>query len=98
MGWNGDHQSGELAGDQIVIHFGGALTSVDAYTFGNSLIAFADTVRSVNALLNPEQNIEIRLEAVGPGSFRAVIKKLKKGLGGFFSHGIDNVFWAIVGG
>ena len=32
---------GDLGGDQIVIHFGGALTSVDAYTFGNSLIAFA---------------------------------------------------------
>ena len=29
---------GELKGDQIVIHYGGALTSVDAYTFANSLI------------------------------------------------------------
>ena len=85
----------ELTGDQIVIHFGGALTSVDVYTFGNSLIAFADTVRSVNAVLNPGQNIEVRLEAVGPGSFRAVIKRLKKGLG-IFSQGVDQIFWAIV--
>jgi hypothetical protein len=30
------------------------LTSVDAYTFGNSLIAFADTIRSVNSVFNPD--------------------------------------------
>jgi hypothetical protein len=87
---------GDLGGDQIVIHFGGALTSVDAYTFGNSLIAFADTIRAVNGVLNPEQNIEVRLEAVGPGSFRAVIKRLKKGLGGFFARGAEAVFWGII--
>ena len=84
---------GELGGDQIVIHFGGALTSVDAYTFGISLVAFADTIRAVNGILNPEQNIEIRLEAIGPGSFRAVVKRLKKGFGGFFARGAEAVFW-----
>ena len=41
-GGTGTIRLSELSGDQIVIHFGGALTSVDAYTFGNSLIAFAD--------------------------------------------------------
>jgi hypothetical protein len=87
---------GDLGGDQIVIHFGGALTSVDAYTFGNSLIAFADTVRAVNAVLNPEQSIEIRVEAIGPGSFRAVIKRMKRGLGGFFARGAEAVFWGII--
>jgi hypothetical protein len=87
---------GELRGDQIVIHFGGAVTSVDAYTFGNSLVAFADTIRSVNGIVNPGQNIEIRLEAIGPGSFRAVIKRLSKGLGGFFSRGAEVVFWGII--
>jgi hypothetical protein len=43
----------KLEGDQIVIHFGGSLTSVDAYTFANSLVAFADTIRAVNASINP---------------------------------------------
>lgn len=87
---------GDLGGEQIVVHFGGALTSVDAYTFGNSLIAFADTVRAVNGVLNPGQYIEIRLEAVGPGSFRAVVKRLKKGLGGFLARGAEAVFWGII--
>jgi hypothetical protein len=85
-----------LEGDQIVIHFGGALTSVDAYTFANSLVSFADTARAVNAVINPGQSIEIRLEAVGPGSFRAVIKRIQKGLGGFFSTGAQTVFWGII--
>ena len=85
-----------LDNDQIVIHFGGQLTSVDAYTFGNSLVSLADTIRAINETINPGQNIEVRLDAVGPGSFRAVIKKVKKGLGGFLSRAPENAFWAIL--
>ena len=88
---------GDFDTDQVVIHFGGALTSVDAYTFANSLVAFADTVRSVNAVINPRQNIEVRLEAIGPGSFRAVVKRVASGLGGFFSRGAEAVFWGVIG-
>ena len=88
---------GDLRGDQIVIHYGGALTSVDAYTFANSLIAFADTVRAVNSAIEPSLNIEIRLEAIGAGSFRAILRRMPKGLGGFFSRGAEAVFWGIVG-
>lgn len=86
----------ELDGDHIVIHYGGALKSVDAYTFANSLIAFADTIRSVNNLNDPNLTITVRVEAVGPGSFRAVIKKAYKGLGGFFSRGAENLLWASI--
>jgi hypothetical protein len=86
----------KFEGDQVVIHFGGTLATVDAYTFANSLIGFADTIRAVNKVLNPGQDIEIRLEAQGPGSYRAVIKRLKKGLGGFFSRGAEMLFWGVV--
>lgn len=82
--------------DLIVVHFGGALTSINAYTFANSLIAFANTARAVNATLYPGEEIEIRLEAIGPGSYRAVLRRIKAGLGGFFSDGAKNVFWALV--
>lgn len=85
-----------LDGEQVVIHFGGAIRSVDAYTFGNSLIAFADTVRAVNSVLDPNTPIEVRLEALGDGSFRAIVKRVKKGLGGFFSRGGEQLFWAAV--
>ncbi|MCW5696642.1 MAG: hypothetical protein KIS96_07885 [Bauldia sp.] len=86
-----------LRGDQIVIHYGGALTSVDAYTFANSLVAFADAARAVNAVINPGQNIEIRIEALGDGSFRAVVKRITKGIGGFFSKGVQPLFWGVIG-
>jgi hypothetical protein len=86
----------ELRNDQIVIHFGGAVRSVDAYTFGNSLLSFADTIRAVNAVINPEQNIEVRLEPVGPGSFRALIKSMRKGLGGFFSRSAEGILFGVI--
>ena len=84
-----------FGGETIVVHFGGQLTSVDAYTFANSLVAFADTVRGVNAQINPGQSIEVRLEAVGPGSFKAVIKYVKKGLVSLFASAPQNIFWII---
>ena len=85
----------EFQGDSIVIHFGGQLNSVDAYTFANSLISFADTVRLINAEINPGQDIDVRLDAVGPGSFKAVIKQVKKGLARLFTSAPQNVFWIL---
>jgi hypothetical protein len=87
---------GALKGDQIVIHYGGALTSVDAYTFANSLIEFADAVRAVNQAVDPKQNIEVRLEALDTGSFRAVLRRIPKGLGDFFSEGKKEIFWGLI--
>jgi len=86
----------EFGDDQIVIHFGGSVTSVDAYTFANSFVAFADTVRAVNSVINPAQGVEVRLEAIGPGSFRAVVRRMAKGIGGFFSDGSRRVFWGLI--
>lgn len=87
----------ELEGDQIVIHFGGELRSINAYTFANSLTAFADVATAVNTFLNPGQNIELRLETNGPGSYRAVVKRRAKGVPGFFSRGAENLLWQAVG-
>lgn len=86
----------QLGGDEIVIHYGGSLRSVDAYTFANSLVAFADTVRAVNAALNPGQSIEIKVEALGSGSFRARLKKIRKGISGLISQGPSNIIWGLV--
>ena len=85
----------QFEGDTIVVHFGGQLTSVDAYTFANSLISFADAVRAVNAQVNPGQDIDIRLDAVGPGSFKAVIKQARKGFARLFTSAPQHVFWIV---
>jgi hypothetical protein len=91
----------QFGDDQIVIHFGGSLTSIDAYTFANSLVAFADTVRAVNGAISSDDGIEVRVEALGPGSFRAVIKKISKGFFGksleeFFADGSRRLFWGLI--
>jgi hypothetical protein len=83
-------------GDTIAIHFGGLAANIDAYTFANSLVAFADAVHAVDALLNPGEIIELHLVAQGPGSYRAVLKRVRKGLPGIFSRGIENVIWGII--
>lgn len=87
---------GEIKGDQIVIHYGGALTSVNAYTFANSLIAFADTVQAINKAIDPKQVIEIRVESLDTGSFRAILKRVPKEWGNIFAKKTEEFFWTLI--
>lgn len=91
-----DINFGRFEGDRVVVHFGGSVGSIDAYTFGNSLVAFTDAVLAINNVINPGQEIEILLEAQGPGSFRAVLRRATKDIGGFFSRGVEPLFWGVV--
>jgi hypothetical protein len=86
----------ELSDDTIVLHFGGAIASVDAYTFANALINFANAATSTNRIIHPGETIEIRLVAVGPGSYRAQIRKIRKGLGGLFSRAPEALLWGVL--
>jgi hypothetical protein len=72
-------------GDEFVIHYGGEYHRVNAYTFATSLIALSDAIRSANHIINPGYEIEIVIEAIGPGSFRTKIKALQKGLNNLFT-------------
>jgi hypothetical protein len=85
----------EFQGDTIVVHFGGPPT-IDAYTFAEVLIGFADTARAISSSIDPGQEIEIVLVADGSGSYRAVIKRIKKGYGGILSGAAGAVFWGVV--
>jgi hypothetical protein len=82
--------------DTIVLHFGGEAGSIDAYTFAEALIGFADTAYAVSSTIDPGQEIEIIIEATGPGSFRAVIRRLKKKYGGTLSPVAGLIFWGVV--
>jgi hypothetical protein len=82
--------------ETIVLHFGGLAGSIDAYTLANALIGFADTAYAINATIDPGQDIEIVIEETGPGSFRAVIRRLKKSYGGTLSAIAGTVFWGVV--
>lgn len=55
--------------DTIVVHFGGETESIDAYTFAEALIGFANTAYAVSSTIDPGQEIEILIEATGAGSW-----------------------------
>lgn len=74
--------------DGFVLHFGGRANEVDALTFGNTLVSIAEAVRAINSEINPGFSLEISIEAVGPGSFRARLKTAKISLRNLFSGSI----------
>lgn len=67
-------------GDGFVIYFGGQPNEVDSYTFANALVAVADAFREINAQVNSGTALEVRLEALAAGSFKAQVKGLRKNL------------------
>lgn len=62
--------------NSVVIHFDTEDTRINAYTFASTLVALADAAKAANATLNVGCEIEIVVEALGPGSFRALIRAL----------------------
>jgi hypothetical protein len=69
----------------FVLHFGGRTQEVDALTFGNALVSLAEAIRAINHEVNPGYALEVSIEAVGPGSFRARLRTAKKSLRNLFS-------------
>ena len=69
----------ELPSDEVVLHYGGRTNEVDAFTFSRSLISFADAIQEINRQLQPEFSVDVILDALGPGSFRARIKTKRRG-------------------
>jgi hypothetical protein len=86
----------EFMGETIVLHFGGVPGSIDARTLGEALIGFAETAMAVSAVVDPGHEIEIVVEETGPGSFRAVIRRICKPVSGLLSEGVYAIFWGIV--
>ena len=70
----------------VVIHFDTDDTRINAYTFASTIIALADAAKAANASLNPGSEIEVVVEALGPGSFRAQIRALYSRAKNLFSN------------
>lgn len=69
----------------FVIHYGTEHTRINAYTLASSIVAFADAIKEANSIINPGFEVEIVVEAVGPGSFKAKIKTIYSGLDNLFT-------------
>ena len=68
--------------DTLVLHFQTAGHSINAYTLASTLVAIADAAKAANAAINPGHEIEVVVETLAPGSFRAKIKTIYKSRSG----------------
>ena len=75
----------------FILHFGGTPREVNTYTFANALVAFSDVYRELNSQLYHGEAVELRLEALGPGSFRAKVKGLPKGIKSLLTRSSSHV-------
>ena len=74
-----------LPENEVVLHFGGRLNEVDAFTFSNSLVAFAEALQEINRQIFPNTSVEILVEGLAPGSFRTKINAKRKALRGLWT-------------
>jgi len=72
--------------ESFVIHFGSDFERINAYTLASTLVAFADAAKSANAAVNPGFEIEVVVEALGPGSFKAQVRALYRSASNLFTH------------
>lgn len=70
----------------VVIHFDTEDTRINAYTLASTLVALADAAKAANSTLNAGCEIEIVVEALGPGSFRALIRAIYSTSRNLFSN------------
>jgi len=71
--------------ESFVIHFGVDGKQINAYTLASTLVGIADAARAANAALNPGYDIEVVVEALGGGSFRAKLRSVYRGASNLFS-------------
>ncbi len=62
--------------DSVVLHFETEGQRINAYTLASTLVALADAAKAANDTINPGYDVEIVVEAFGPGSFRAKLKAI----------------------
>ncbi|MFA9479720.1 hypothetical protein ACERK3_15645 [Phycisphaerales bacterium AB-hyl4] len=74
------------ADDSLVIHFDTENRRINAYTLASVLVSIADAAKAANLDLNPGYDVEVVVEAIGPGSFRAKISTLHSKVGNLFSR------------
>jgi hypothetical protein len=82
--------------DAIVLHFETEGQRINAYTLASTLVAIADAAKAANASLNPGCEIEVVVEAFGPGSFRATIRTLYKKKGILAAQAVATIILGVV--
>ena len=71
--------------DTVVVHFGTEGPRINAYTLAATLTNLADAAKAANAAINPGYDIEVVVEALGSGSFRATVRAVYREAANLFS-------------
>lgn len=72
--------------DRFVLYFATPREEVNAYALASALVALSDAVREANAAVNPGHVVEVVVEALVNGSFRATVKTVYTKAKNLFSH------------
>ena len=87
----------DLPQEEFVLHFGGRSHEIDAVTFSNALLGMAGALQEVNRQLHPEISMEVTIDAVGPGSFRARVRNRPSPQSGLFIDAKDIAKGVVIG-
>ncbi len=83
--------------DSIVLHFETENKKINAYTLASTLVAIADAAKAANTTINAGYEVEIIVEALGAGSFRAKISAIyKEGKNLFTSQLVAGVIIGVI--
>lgn len=74
--------------DSVVLYFDTKQSRINAYSLASILVSIADAAKAANASLNPGHEIEIVVEALSEGSFKARISASYKSAKNIFSSQI----------
>jgi hypothetical protein len=62
--------------DRFVLYFDTPRREVNALALASALIGLSDAVREANAAVNPGYRVEVVVEALGDGSFQAIVRTI----------------------
>lgn len=72
-------------GESLVLHLETDSQRINAYTLASMLVSIADAAKAANTAVNAGYDVEIAVEALGPGSFRATIRAIYASTRNLFS-------------
>lgn len=83
--------------DRFVLYFDTPRREINAYALAGALVGLADAVREANATVNPGYLVEVVVETLSDGSFKATVRTVFTKARNLFSHqAVQAVIWGIV--
>lgn len=72
--------------DRFVLHFETVRHEINAYALASSLVGLANAIKEANSIVNPGYSVEVVVERLEDGSFRATVKTIVKKARDIFAH------------